>query len=578
MQVTWNCDNSMKVNSLQDQSARDRFTRELNQNFCVSAGAGVGKTTAIVDRIAALALREPKLLPRLVVVTYGKAAAEELKVRSRERILGELRASAHLRQNLLADLRRAFFGTIHSFCLKLVQEQGRFLGLSRSLDLLEEEQGEELWTRFTESRRLDRCEFPEPALSTVLRFLSFDELLTLAKRLDPLSAKQIMEQFVDTAEPPLDFTNSLSDSGKRSPEYTAKNQSEIRAWLKGFADGEPFLKLPQFDKGTGTFKESYRREMAPFAAWLGNLSGRIAAEISLAYHEYRVSEGFMTYEDQITWCRKLVESPDVLQRLRAREYIVILDEAQDTDEVMFSILTEITRPPQAKTDAWPSDLQSEGPRPGRFSFVGDEQQAIYGRANLEIYRKYVDAYREGSGGENLEFSVTMRCPRKVTDTVNALFVAGGRLNQLHVQFRELQPKPGSPDGAAWRLPMEALKDIWRVEEVFEKECEQVAAFLKAYGPAGLGVNSWGEVAILCPRHKWLTAAREVLKRYNVPCRSLAEKRLNLEVADRSWPAALLHVLLNPYDRFELIGVLREIFAVSDVELANAHRAKQLVLF
>jgi len=37
----------------------------------------------------------------------------------------------------------------------------------------------------------------------------------------------------------------------------------------------------------------------------------------------------------------------------------------------------------------------------------------------------------------------------------------------------------------------------------------------------------------------------------------------------SWPAALLHVLLNPWDRFELIGILREIFAVSDVELADA---------
>jgi len=32
----------------------------------------------------------------------------------------------------------------------------------------------------------------------------------------------------------------------------------------------------------------------------------------------------------------------------------------------------------------------------------------------------------------------------------------------------------------------------------------------------------------------------------------------------------MHVLLNPWDRFELIGVLREIFAVSDVDLADAH--------
>lgn len=91
------------------------------------------------------------------------------------------------------------------------------------------------------------------------------------------------------------------------------------------------------------------------------------------------------------------------------------------------------------------------------------------------------------------------------------------------------------------------------------------------------MNDWGEVAILCPRHKWLTAVRDVFARYDLPCRSIAEKKLNLEVAHRSWPAALLHVLLNPYDRFELIGVLREMFAISDVDLANAHATRQLVL-
>jgi len=48
-----------------------------------------------------------------------------------------------------------------------------------------------------------------------------------------------------------------------------------------------------------------------------------------------------------------------------------------------------------------------------------------------------------------------------------------------------------------------------------------------------------------------------------------QQRLQLELPERSWPAALVHVLLNPWDRFELLGVLREIFAVSDVELADA---------
>ena len=79
--------------TLLDADARDTFTGMLEENFCVSAGAGVGKTTAIVRRIANLALRrheQPGVLSRLAVVTYGKLAAEELRIRARDLVLEHL--------------------------------------------------------------------------------------------------------------------------------------------------------------------------------------------------------------------------------------------------------------------------------------------------------------------------------------------------------------------------------------------------------------------------------------------------------------------------------------------------------
>ena len=563
-----------------DQAARSRFVNELAANFCVSAGAGVGKTTAIVERVARLALKEPKLLPRLVVVTYGKAAAEELKVRSRERILRQMRPSAHLRQTALSDLRRAFFGTIHSFCLRLIQEQGRRLGLPRDADLLEQEDEEDLWARFAESGELDACPFPEKPLADVLRFLSFDDLLRLARRMDPLSAERIKETFVESPEPKPDFTVALADSGRRSPKYTPINQAHLRQWIEDFEAGVPFLELPDYTTGTSTFKTAFHEGLAPFASWLGGLAGRIAAEIALAYRAYRLEKGFMTYADQVLWCRKLIEDEEILERLRERRYIIILDEAQDTDAQMFSILTEITRPMGARIDEWPANAEAAGPEAGRFSFVGDEQQAIFAqRTGLEVYTSYVNAFKEGRGGENLEFSVTMRCPARVIQTVNAVFVAGGRMKQTYVEFRELLGKPGCEEGASWVLPLDASADLWKVGEVFIHECEQVAEFLARLQPAGLGVGSWGEIAILCPRHKWLAAAQQTFRRFDIPCRLVAEKKIDLELAHRSWPAALLYTLLNPWDRFELIGVLREIFAVSDVEIAEAYlqNGKKLTL-
>ena len=63
------------MSALIDQPARDRFEKGHDVNISVIAPAGVGKTTAIVNRIVHLA-RLPEAeaverLQRLVVVTYS---------------------------------------------------------------------------------------------------------------------------------------------------------------------------------------------------------------------------------------------------------------------------------------------------------------------------------------------------------------------------------------------------------------------------------------------------------------------------------------------------------------------------
>jgi ATP-dependent exoDNAse (exonuclease V) beta subunit len=164
----------------------------------------------------------------------------------------------------------------------------------------------------------------------------------------------------------------------------------------------------------------------------------------------------------------------------------------------------------------------------------------------------------------------MRCPQRVIGVVNAIFFHADRLRQTHFSFRELHPKPDCVEGAAWLLDIEPLPvEKPKVEAAFREECRQVAAFLSQRGPSGLGVEKWNDVAILCPRRAWLREATEIFIEAGLPCRLISQQRLQLELPERSWPAALLHVLLNPWDRFELLGVLREMFAVSDVELADA---------
>ena len=379
----------------------------------------------------------------------------------------------------------------------------------------------------------------------------------------------------DDEPPALDFSIALEDDGGRSKDKTREHQRNLQTWIDEFASGAAFLELPEYTGGSKTFLAAVAAALEPFARWLNEAAGALAVRIARAFRDYRLEKGLMTYRDQIFWCRRLIEDPAVLARLRARGYRVILDEAQDTDADMFAILTEIARPEGATPGAWPEQADAPGPAPGRFSFVGDDQQAIYSeRASLAVYRRYIEAFKTERGGRHLEFSVTMRCPRRVINVVNTVFT-GGRLPQPFVEFRELAPRPNCPDGAAWRLDLDALDrngTCGGLDARVTDECRQIADFLVAR----LGARDWGSRTgrrwrSIAPRVNWLETAAGVFAERGLPGCLLSQKRVARELARHSWPAALFHVLVHPWDRFELIGVLREIFAVSDVDLARLHR-------
>ena len=306
--------------TLLDADARATFTETLHQNFCVSAGAGVGKTTAIVRRIANLALWRQaggeNLLPRLVVVTYGKLAAEELRMRTRDLVLQHLHEGSAGRQTLLADLRGAFFGTIHSFCLKLIRDEGRFLGLPENIGLLEERDVGPLWERFCESDELLAVPLPPVLLERVSRHLTFDEVLELARQFGP-DDTETRQDFDPERQPPVpNFAMALDDDGGRAKPATRANQEHLRRWQEEFANGGTYLKLPEYQRGSGSFLAAVEEALKPYAEWLNAAAGHLAVQIARAFTRYRLGKGLMTFRDQVYWCGRLVADPMVLNRLR----------------------------------------------------------------------------------------------------------------------------------------------------------------------------------------------------------------------------------------------------------------------
>src|SRR4249919_2256386 len=203
-----------------DESVRARFASELDRNFSVVASAGSGKTTGIIERILSIA-RSPnaaEILPRLVVVTFTNRAADEMQQRTRQALLQE-----NVRQEVQTAFNRSFFGTIHSFCMKLLTDFGHYLGLPAPLELVEDD--DDLWQEFAQNQTRIGKSLGEKDRAMLLRFVQARDLMELARR----ARSAVLQVPGLTPCPPPDFAEVYSQSAKgKGNDNIVRSQAELR--------------------------------------------------------------------------------------------------------------------------------------------------------------------------------------------------------------------------------------------------------------------------------------------------------------------------------------------------------------
>ena len=107
----------------------------------VEAGAGTGKTTALVERVIGLIGSGHFELAELAAITFTEAAATELRARLHERI-AELAADEHPAWGVLGRAwpagRRAALTTIHGFAMRVLTDHSLAAGLPLRFAVLDE--------------------------------------------------------------------------------------------------------------------------------------------------------------------------------------------------------------------------------------------------------------------------------------------------------------------------------------------------------------------------------------------------------------------------------------------------------
>lgn len=190
---------------------------EARGNLIVSAAAGAGKTAVLTERVVRL-VEEGGSMDRMLILTFTKAAAGEMKSRIEKRLF-EAAANAEgeqkkrlRRQSLLC--RSAQISTIHAFCARVISRHFHMVDLPPNVGTLDETESAVLKQQSAAEGLLAFAKEEEDSYKILLRALDKEPKMgeTLLRFYDFLCAQPDREQWLLQAEEALYSGSALENA------------------------------------------------------------------------------------------------------------------------------------------------------------------------------------------------------------------------------------------------------------------------------------------------------------------------------------------------------------------------------
>ncbi len=123
---------------------QQRVIDTRNGNLLVSASAGSGKTTVMIQRVLSLLLEDKVPLESIVICTFTRAAAADMKDKLLTTLMEKAESGgegAEVAVRALEILPTAEISTIHSWCQRLIKTYFYAIGVDPNFDICDEVEG-----------------------------------------------------------------------------------------------------------------------------------------------------------------------------------------------------------------------------------------------------------------------------------------------------------------------------------------------------------------------------------------------------------------------------------------------------
>ncbi len=484
---------------LADGLERLRAATTFDQNVVVTAGAGTGKTTLLVNRLVNLLMREPDpvKVTELVALTFTNKAADEMKIRLRQRLqaYGDARldrapadaSEAEVQQDVkdfiqryhlgkeeidlraidaLRHIERSEIGTIHSFAASLLRLYPMEAGLDPQF---REDDGRQFERHFDESwdlwldRELSSDGVRKESWKEVLRRLPLERIRELAYALSPesidLSRLAQLVRGDEEIELHQSGLKALEEKAAQLLDQHPENRA-IEQHVK--ASGQlfrEFLQRGSIGSGVLEAEKSLLVSGKSFTGpkgWNGN-------EVDEARRLVRVARRILAVDREFTGhlcdllipfaegCREnfvragFISFDGLLVRARQllRQHPEIREELKRRFKAILVDEFQDTDPIQYEVLLYLAEekgRQAEDWRkiklqPGKLFVVGDPKQSIYAfrRADIEAHLRVVHDVIEKQNGLEFTLKTSFRSHGGILNVVNGLF------SQLIQERHGLQP-------------------------------------------------------------------------------------------------------------------------------------------